>query len=115
MARLLTDYVDVSPVTGEAVTGEASLRQSLRDILTTPIGARVMRRDYGSRTAELLGAPLNATTIAEVVAGTAAAIRKWEPRLILRRVAVREAAPGHLTVDLHGEVAGRAVVLEGVV
>lgn len=34
--------------TGKALEGMAHLRQSIRDILGTPLGSRVMRRDYGS-------------------------------------------------------------------
>ena len=41
--------------TGKSLSGIEHLRQSIRDILTTPIGSRVMRRDYGSRLFELLG------------------------------------------------------------
>ena len=40
--------------TGQPLTGSAHLVQSIRDILTTPIGSRVMRRDYGSRLPALL-------------------------------------------------------------
>jgi phage baseplate assembly protein W len=34
--------------TGRKLSGVDHLRQSIVDILTTPIGSRVMRRDYGS-------------------------------------------------------------------
>ncbi|MEW7978507.1 MAG: GPW/gp25 family protein [Candidatus Sedimenticola endophacoides] len=46
-------------ITGQHLAGEAHLRQSIIDILTTPLGTRVMRRDYGSRLFELVDAPIN--------------------------------------------------------
>ena len=43
--------------TGQALSGIDHLRQSIRDILTTRIGTRVMRRDYGSRLPTLVDTP----------------------------------------------------------
>jgi hypothetical protein len=40
--------------TRKALEGIDHLKQSIIDILTTPIGSRVMRRDYGSRLFELV-------------------------------------------------------------
>ena len=48
--------------TGRAVEGLAHLSQSIADILTTPIGTRVMRRDYGSELPFLLDQPTNGIT-----------------------------------------------------
>ncbi|NBO96416.1 MAG: phage baseplate protein, partial [Betaproteobacteria bacterium] len=38
----------INAQTGQPLAGIDHLRQSIRDILTTRIGTRVMRRDYGS-------------------------------------------------------------------
>lgn len=38
----------VNSRTGKRLSGVAHLRQSVRDILTTPVGSRVLIRDYGS-------------------------------------------------------------------
>ena len=72
--------------TGKELTGLAHLRQSVRDILTTPIGTRVMRREYGSRLFELLDAPLTPGVLTEIYAAAAEALGRWEPRLRLTRV-----------------------------
>ena len=40
----------INATTGAALSGMDHLRQSIRDILTTRVGTRVMRRAYGSRT-----------------------------------------------------------------
>lgn len=39
----------INAQTGQPLSGIDHLRQSIRDILTTRSGMRVMRRDYGSR------------------------------------------------------------------
>ncbi|KVE36755.1 GPW/gp25 family protein, partial [Burkholderia sp. TSV86] len=71
---------------GKPRAGIAHLRQSIIDILTTPVGSRVMRRDYGSRLYQLVDAPLNAETIVDLYAATAEALAAWEPRFRLTQV-----------------------------
>ena len=66
--------------TGKSISGLAHLRQSVRDILTTPIGTRVMRRDYGSRLYRLVDAPMNDATHLDMMAATYEALETWEPR-----------------------------------
>ena len=104
--------------TGAAIAGAAHLRQSIRDILTTPIGSRVMRRTYGSRLFELVDAPLNPGGVAAIIAATVEAIDRWEPRFIVERVRVAAAAgEGHVSLDLDGRYLPEGVPLsvEGVV
>ena len=103
--------------TGQILKGHAHLRQSITDILTTPIGSRVMRRDYGSRLFELVDAPINSRTIPEFYAATAEAINKWEPRMHLTRMNIAQATPGHISIDLEGVYLpeGKEIKLGGVV
>lgn len=61
--------------TGKPLEGIEHLKQSVRDILTTPIGSRVMRRDYGSRLFELIDNPTNPETVAEIIAASAEALK----------------------------------------
>lgn len=102
---------------GGVVEGLAHLRQSLIDILSTPIGSRVMRRDYGSRLFELLGAPMEPGLLVDVTAAVAVAVRRWEPRFRLTRVALVASRAGGLTLDLVGVYRpdGREVVMDGLV
>jgi len=89
--------------TGETIKGIAHLRQSIIDILTTPIGTRVMRRDYGSMLFDLIDQPDNGTTQVRLFAATAEALLKWEPRLKLVHVkAQRTSIPGQLIMTLTG-------------
>jgi len=104
--------------TGKPLTGIAHLRQSIADILATPLGSRVMRRDYGSRLFALTDAPMNRNGVMDVIIATAEALKKWEPRLNV--TAVRVAQPtsdGRLTIGVEGVYTpnGKAVVLDGIV
>lgn len=103
--------------TGASVAGLAHLRQSIRDILSTPIGSRVMRREYGSRLHELIDAPSSRATLLQLYAATAEALERWEPRFKLTRVQAESATPGHIFLTLEGEYLpeGRTVTLREIV
>ena len=90
--------------TGRSVSGLGHLYQSIAKILTTPIGSRLARRDFGSELFELVDAPLNGVTRTRLYAATATALMRWEPRLKLSRV----------SLDLSEGMAGTAVLtIEG--
>lgn len=102
--------------TGEELDGIEHLRQSVRDILTTPIGSRVMLREYGSQLFQLIDAPLNRSTVMDFYAATAEALRRWEPRLRVTKMQAGMPTPGAVTVDIEGEYLpdGRMVKLDGI-
>jgi phage-related baseplate assembly protein/phage baseplate assembly protein W len=79
----------------------AHIVQSIGDILSTPVGSRVLRRAYGSRLADLFGRPVNRQTLLEIYAATAEALARWEPRIRLTRVQVLEATSTGATLGLH--------------
>ena len=87
---------------GRRLDSHSHLHQSIRDILTTRHGTRIMRRDYGSRLPELVDNPITPRLAMELYAATAEALQKWEPRLRLTRVRVVEAAAGRVMLDLEG-------------
>ena len=72
--------------TGRTVTDMDHINQSVKDILTTPIGSRIERRDYGSFLFLLLDNPHNAATRLRVIAATVIALNQWEPRIKLDSV-----------------------------
>ena len=89
--------------TGARLDGIDHLKQSVWDILTTPIGTRVMRRDYGSEVPNVIDKPINAEIIVDVFAAAADAIDKWEPRFKLKQLAIPEArADGRVGLELKG-------------
>ncbi|MBY0445834.1 MAG: GPW/gp25 family protein [Burkholderiales bacterium] len=69
---------------GHAIDDLAHIQQSVADVLTTPLGSRLMRRDYGSEIPALIDQPLNGATRLRVMAATATALKKWEPRIRAR-------------------------------
>lgn len=89
--------------TGGVVSGWAHVEQSLDVILTTPIGSRIMRRDFGSEIPDLVDRKMTSRLVLALYAAAAAAIRRWEPRFRLTRAAVTEAgATGRLGLALYG-------------
>ncbi len=92
----------MNATTGKPLSGIDHLIQSIRDILTTPIGTRVMRRDYGSRLFDLIDSPINGDVLIEAYAAVAEALDKWEPRFRLTKVKAYQAEAGKLTIDCYG-------------
>lgn len=109
--------IGIDASTGKPLSGIAHLRQSVRDILTTPVGTRVMLREYGSRLFQLVDAPMNRSTLLAIYAATIEAIHRWEPRLRVTSVVATNAAPGNITLDVTGEYLpdGKQVTLSGIV
>lgn len=106
----------IDAVSGKAIAGVDHLRQSVVDILTTPIGSRVMRRDYGSQLPRLVDAPLNHSTIVDLYAATADALARWEPRFRLSNVGASMPSPGVVVLTVTGTYLqeGREVTLDGI-
>ncbi|RJF81129.1 phage baseplate protein [Azospirillum cavernae] len=102
---------------GQPLSGLDHLRQSITDILTTRIGTRVMRRDYGSDLPALVDAPMNPGLSLDLYAATATALRRWEPRIRLLRVAIAAAAPGRVVLRLEAQYLpdGAAITMDGIV
>jgi phage baseplate assembly protein W len=102
--------------TGKWLAGEDHLRQSITDILTTPLGSRVMRRDYGSNLPFLVDAPLNAETLTELYAATAEALQQWEPRIQVSQVTATSAQPGQIAISVSGtyQPNGQPITIDGI-
>ena len=102
--------------TGKPLKSYEHLKQSIADILSTPIGSRVMRRDYGSRLFELVDAPLNQNTLVDIYAAVGEALGRWEPRFKLTRVKVTSIIDGVVRLELEGEYLpdGNLITLEDI-
>lgn len=103
--------------TGKALEGIEHLKQSIIDILTTPVNSRIMRRDYGSRLFELVDKPINRDLTLEIYAATAEALEKWEKRFELEKVKVEGVKEGRVTLNLEGVYLseGKFININGVV
>lgn len=89
--------------TGTPLTGFEHLAQSVRDILITPIGSRVMRREYGSELFRLIDSPLNPANVLRIYAAAAKAIRRWEPRMVCQRFTADFTPDATLSLRVEGQ------------
>ena len=96
--------------TGKATGELAHLRQSVGDILTTPIGSRVMRHEYGSQVPMLVDQPDNQITQLRLLSAAASALMRWEPRLAVSNIEIERepSTPGRALVTVYGSYLSRA-------
>lgn len=107
----------IDATSGKRLDGIAHLRQSIRDILTTPKGSRVMRREYGSDLFKLIDAPVNRATLMDIRSAVADALKDWEPRFRLESCKIVSAELGRVELDLVGVYLpdGKEITLDGIV
>ena len=98
-------YQGLNAATGRPIADLEHIRQSIADILATPIGTRVMRRDYGSLLPELIDQPFNDATRLRLYGATALALMRWEPRIRITRVHLASGPQaGQVELTLDGEL-----------
>ncbi len=98
--------------TGLPISGIDHLMQSIEDILTTPLGSRLMRPEYGSTIRRFVDLPVSEGWKSAVQAEAARALNRWEPRLDLTRVQVLSVLNGRITFRLSGTYKGDSELLE---
>ena len=96
----------MSKIDGKRMTEAEHIVQSIQDILSTPIGSRVMLREYGSRLYDLVDRPIDKM---EIFSAIHEALDRWEPRIRLRQVRLVGDGrcllmDGHLQVELSIDV-----------
>lgn len=104
--------IGVDRRTGQPLSGIEHLRQSIEDILSTPIGSRRMRPEYGSKLRRFVDLPVNDGWKSAVQAEVARALGRWEPRLKLERVRVVAVVAGQITFQLTGQYLGDSAIVE---
>lgn len=93
----------VNAETGAPLTDWDHTQQSIRKILNTPIGSRVMRRDFGSDLPDLVDAKMTRRNVLALYSAAATAIQKWEPRFRMRFGKITRAeATGAISLELSG-------------
>ena len=96
-------YLGMNSHTGLSISEVEHIRQSVRDILVTPVGSRVMRREYGSLLSALIDQPQTPALRLQIMAACYSAIQKWEPRISLTTITFeRSETDGGLYVDITG-------------
>lgn len=82
--------------TGEQLDDEIEhIKQSIKDILLTAKGSRVMRRTYGSNLYKLIDKPIAAALIMQLSAACVMALKQWEHRIEITRFKVEFAPENH--------------------
>lgn len=77
------NYLGMNSQTGRTLTDNAHIKQSIKDIILTPVGSRVQRRDYGSMLFFLIDQPNHKTTQLKIMSATVMALTQWEPRITI--------------------------------
>ncbi|GAA5097394.1 GPW/gp25 family protein [Wohlfahrtiimonas larvae] len=91
--------------TGVNITRNEHIQQSILDILTTRLGTRVMRRDYGSLLPDLVDKPSNDETMMQMMSATVIALAVWEPRITATFVNFTETTmQGVLNIELEATI-----------
>lgn len=98
--------------TGQPLSDFDHLRQSIADILGTPLGSRRMRPEYGSKLRRFVDFPVTAGWKSAVQAEVARALGRWEPRLKLGQVQVVAVTGGRIDFVLKGDYLGTERLLE---
>ena len=81
---------------------QESIRQSLDDIITTPIGSRIMRRGYGSLLFELLDQPINDSLVLKCYSAIYTAVSRWEDRISISTIVMSSVQESGLVFDIEG-------------
>ncbi len=68
---------------------EESIRQAIRIILSTPLGQRPMRPEFGCGVHKYVFEELNAANLARIREEVREALVRWEPRIVLEKIDVR--------------------------
>jgi phage baseplate assembly protein W len=83
------------------ITGSEEVDASIRMILSTIPGERVMRPEFGCRMWSLIFAPLTAGTLGQIEQYVREALDRWEPRIDLDRVvAVADQESAEVKVEI---------------
>jgi len=92
----------MSRTTGKNIVVDLDhIYQSIQDIVTTPVGTRIMRREYGSLVFQLMDGPFDDILQMQIYAAIATAIIRWEPRVLLHSVSLNIADLGAYVLDLN--------------
>ncbi|WJV67486.1 GPW/gp25 family protein [Pectobacteriaceae bacterium CE70] len=95
-------YQGMNRNTGLGISDTEHISQSMRDILLTPVGSRVMRREYGSFLSALIDMPQNPALRLQIMVACYSAIQKWEPRIRLTSISFETGDEGEMYVDIIG-------------
>ena len=95
-------YTGMNPNGTGTLNDTDQLWNSVKDILTTPLASRVMRRDYGSLVPVLIAEPQNDATRLQCMSAGVIALARWETRIALNTIDIRWSNDGRAVAELSG-------------
>jgi len=99
----MTSSVGLSHDTGLLLSDWDHVEQSISVILTTRLGQRVLRRDFGSEVPDLIAKPMTQRVLLAFYVAVAVAIARWEPRFEVTRCVIPTAgADGIIEMQIFG-------------
>ena len=96
-------YIGMNASTGRAITDDEHISQSVRDILITPVGSRVMRRSYGSQLFSLIDEPYEPAIKLKIMSAIYSALMRWEPRITPTKITLETRGAGLAAVTLQAQ------------
>lgn len=90
----------MSRESGKSLGSTDHIRQSVKDILSTPLLSRRMLPDYGSDLPNLVDAPEDRTTQIRIIMATAVALARWEPRIQIDSVNAVQVRAGKISLTI---------------
>lgn len=110
----MTSLTGMSATGGTTLSGDEHLAQSIKDIVSTPIGSRIMLHEYGCLLFDLLDRPLTKATLLLAAMSVTMALARWEPRIAVTQVAFDgDFASGQVDLNVTGnrtDVTGNALI-----
>ena len=85
---------------GVSISELESIQQSIQDIVTTPLGSRVMRRDYGSIIPDLIDQPMSDVLKVKIFSAIYTPVTRREERISIESMKVSDVYSGGLQLDL---------------
>ena len=83
---------------------EKSVEESIKIIISTKLGERIMRPDFGCRIHELLFAPNNTTTHNLAAYYVAEALKKWENRILIKDIKAYSSGENSMNIDIEYQI-----------
>ena len=105
------NYSGLNKHSGHTIKASKHLAQSVSDILITPVGSRVMRRDYGSYLFALMDQPANPAGLMRLRAASAHALMQWEPRLQIAKVVTEVPSSGKVMISITGKANNQDITI----
>jgi len=97
--------IGMNPKDGSSIKTLAEhIKQSITDIINTPVGTRLMRPKYGSLVPYMIDQPMNTATTLRLYSSIATALMVWEKRLTLNSLALTVNAQGRAQLELDAKI-----------